>query len=468
MDGELAIIAGGHRLTWIGRWLRQGWVVPTAIFLGVFSVYALTACRAYTHIDAQAATVESWRIASAGEPWLDKVMTDKLRENKFISQAPNGHVVGQRMAGPVIAGIPFYWLLDNDPARGAFTLGPGGIAAAACTAGAVLLVFLTLRRHAPPSLSLIASLVFALATPTWSVSANMLWTHPVTQLGIAGAAYAASRGRWWVAGMFLAIGMLGRPHVALIAAVLGLGVTLSRRSLRPAIQVALPTLCALGFLEVWNRWMFGVWSVGGAYAGRAESAVTGFHGNAEWSGPFAQAVNYLGFLFSFDRGFFVWTPIALVLLPALVRSWRRLPDWSKWLALGGVVYTFFQLRIEYFPGGDGFYGYRYGLELLTCLVPAYAFSLVGVGRIARLLAVPVIGIQAAAIGLGAISERFFVSIDDVWTDNSLWLALRHYPGLVSAWLIGGVVVCALVAKMLSGQPSRRPVGRPQVPSIDPS
>ncbi len=71
----------------------------------------------------------------------------------------------------------------------------------------------------------------------------------------------------------------------------------------------------------------------------------------------------------------MWTPVVLLLLPALRRGWLEIPSWSKLLALGGFVYTCAQLRINYFPGGDGFYGYRHGLELLTCLTPMLAFAL---------------------------------------------------------------------------------------------
>lgn len=413
------------------------------LYLVAFAIYGLTACLQYSHIDAHAATVESWRIASAGNPWLESVMDREMQHNKFISEAANGHIVGQRMAGPVLVGIPFYLLLDRNPSRGGFDLLPGGMAASACTAAAVLLLFLSLRTRLGDRTSFLAALVFAFGTPTWSVSANMLWTHPVTQFGLAGAAYAASRRRAWLAGLFLAVGILGRPHIALVAAILGFGMAISRQHWRPLLEVAVPTVSALGVLLVWNHWMFGVWSIGGAYQGRTEAAVSGFHGSSEWAGSHAQLVNYLGFFFSFDRGLFVWTPVLLLLLPSVIRSWRDVPSWSKWLALGGVAYSFVQLRVNYFPGGDGFYGYRHGLELLTCLVPLFASSLPRAGVVARFLVPVISALQVAAIGLGAVTESFFVNIDDVWTDNSLWLAIREDPAAVllwmSLWLLVGLV-----------------------------
>ena len=37
---------------------------------------------------------------------------------------------------------------------------------------------------------------------------------------------------------------------------------------------------------------------------------------------------------------------------------------------GGLAYTLVQGRIAEFHGGDGFYGYRHGLEFLVCAAPA--------------------------------------------------------------------------------------------------
>ncbi len=441
-------------------WWKRAWVVPTVLFLCTFSLYALTAARSYSHIDAHAATVESWRIASAGNPWLDDVMTPSFEENKFIGEAPNGHIVGMRMAGPIILGIPFYAVLDHNAAKGAFSLVPGSIAAPACTAAAVLLMFLALRRKVPDVVALVGAVAFAVATPTWSVSANMLWTHPVTQVGIAGAAYAVSRSRWWLAGLFLGVGMLGRPHVAVIAAILGLGLAWSRRTWKPALGMAVPTVAALGALLLWNRWFFGVYSIGGAYGGRVSAAVNGFEGDSmsgTTGGAHAQLLNYLGFLVAPDRGFLVWSPVLLLLVPAVVRSWRHAPDWTRWLVVGGVAYSFFQLRLDNFIGGDGFYGYRLALELATCLVPVCVLAARDATEPVRRLLAPIVGLQAGAIALGAITEGFYVTTDDVWRDNSLWLALRHYPLIVGAWLLLWVLGAMLVARRVRAARTVAPV-----------
>lgn len=434
-----------------------GWLLPVVLFLSTFGVFAATAERHGVDVDAYAASAEGWRMATAGKPWLDGIDVKTLQGvhapielGRWLSPAPNGHVVAKRMAGPVLAGLPFYWLMAHDPDPSAFSLAPGALAASFWTAGAVALMFLALRRRVSDGLAIAGALAFAFASPTWAVSANGIWTHTVTQPALAGAAYALSRDRWWLAGMFLGLGMLGRPHLALVAAVVGLGLAWSRRRYAPTVAIALPTVVSLAVLMVWNRWMFGIWSVGGAYDGAATGAVQGFDGG----GVSAQVVNVLGFLVSPGRGLLVWTPVVLLFLPALVRSRRLLPDWSLWLLVGGLVYTFFQLRVNYFAGGIGFYSYRHGLELLTCLVPAMVYSVPKLGRTARWLVPPAIALQAAAIAIGAINEAYFIYIERMWSDNSFWVALRFQPGLVGTWVGLCLALGVLVSVMLNrGRPA---------------
>lgn len=420
---------------------------PALLFLSVFGVYAFSAEREAINTDAYAASAGAWRIATTGTPWLDGVDVQDLPgthapdlRGTWLNDASNGHVVAQRMAGPIMLGVPFYWVaqLWSDPSH--FNIMPGGLAAAFATALAVLLVFLSLRRIIPTLHALATTLIFAFTTPTWSVSANGLWTHSITQLGIAGAIYSSTRQRWGLAGVFLGIGMFGRPHIAVIAAVLGLGVSWSRRSLLPAVFVALPTAAALGLLALWNRWVFGDWSIGGAYGDdRIAQAAGGYAGESSS----AQWLNYVGFFVSFDRGFLIWSPLVAVLMLAVVRSWPDLPDWSKWTLLGGLLYTFFQLRLNYFAGGEGFHAYRHGLELLTCLVPVCALSMHRVALAGRFVAPLLIALQFVAFALGASVESYFVPLEDVWTDNAFWRVLRAQPMFVGMLLVpcmlGGLI-----------------------------
>jgi alpha-1,2-mannosyltransferase len=423
------------------------------LFLVSFCVYAATAARQAINDDAYAASAGAWRIASTGAPYFDGVDLERVRgsfyvNGKWIEEAPNGHVTPLRSAGPIIAGVPFYLILGHDPDPDTFTVLPGGIAASFLTAGTVLLVFLTVRRKLPDPAALAVALVFGFATPTWSVSADGLWTHPLTQLGLAGAAFSASRNRWWLAGVFLGVGMFGRPHIALVAAVLGLGVTVSRRRLGPGFQVALPSIAALLLLEVWNWFVLGTLSVGGAYGDSKVAAVA--QGVSAQGGDTPEWVNYAGFLFSADRGMFVWSPMIPLLIPAVVRARRELPDWTWLLAAGGVLYVFVQMRLNPFTGGDTFHAYRHGLELLTCIAPLFAFAVHRVGRIGQMVLPVVLAVQFAAFSLGAVVQGAWVEPSEVWTHNGFVLMLALVPAAAGSWL----GICVLAGVLTSAKLNR--------------
>ena len=363
----------------------------------------------------------------------------------------------------MVAAVPFYAILDRSADPASFTVMPGGIAASFYCALAVALLFLALRRYLPDKAALGATLVFAFTTPTWSVSANGMWTHPLTQLGIAGAAYSASRNRWWLTGAFFGVGMLGRPHVALVAAVLGVGVSVLRRDPRPAVRVAIPTLASLGLIELWNRCVLGTWSIGGAYGDRV--VVHSAQGAGDGGGW--QLRNYAGFLISADKGFLVWTPIVIVLLPAVVRAWQTAPDWSRVLAAGGLLYSLIQMRLNIFTGGDTFHAYRHALELLTCITPLLAFAVHRTGRIGRTMLPVLIAVQFAAFSLGALFEGPWVEPSQVWTTNGFVLMLRLQPVAAGSWLLVCLLVGA-VAAVRTSRGVRRIHGEPDISAREPA
>jgi alpha-1,2-mannosyltransferase len=432
------------------RSISGTWIVPLCLFLVVFTVYVRTAERGHVNDDVYAAAAGAWRIAATGTPYFDGVTLSRVggaivpaRRGIYIGPAANGHITALRSMGPVLAGVPFYLLVNRDSEPQTFTPAAGAVGAALLTSVTVLFVFLTVRQRLRPIGSLAVTGVFAFATPTWVISADGIWTHTVTQLGIAGASYFAARSRWWWVGALFGVAILGRVHVSLIAAVVGIGVAVVRRDPRVALQVGIPSALAMAAVVAWNRVTFGALSLGGAYGhARITKAATGL------GSYYSQADNYLGFLIAPDRGFLIWTPVALLLLPALVRARRELPDWTWFAATGGLVYTFFQLRINYFGGGDLFYGYRLGLELLTTLVPLLAFASIRIGSWARLLLPMVIAVQFAMISVGAVGQGPFVFQDDVWQDNSFFYALRLEPTVVRTWLYACLGVGAFASFVL--------------------
>jgi hypothetical protein len=415
--------------------LARNWVAGLLVFVAALAVYAPTVSDRVS-TDVSVTSLTSWQIAHTGQPWMEDLDLPEDFPIPYFGPGADGHTVTARTPGPIWAGVPFY--VGSSADQSDLDHRRSGLAAAVLSAAAVAMMFLASRTRMTPLGAAGVAAVFALATPVWSVSADALWTHSVTVFGVAGAAWAASRERWLLAGLWFAVGILGRPHVAVIAAVVGLGMAWSKRS--PAIALRVGATSALGLVALvgWNRYVFGTWSVQSGYGKSAAAVVSG----GDTGVGFLE--NLAGYLVSPDRGFLVWTPLALLLLPAVVRSWRETPEWSRWLAGGGAAYALLQLQLNVFTGGDAFYAYRLGLELLVCLVPIYAFSLAGatdaVGRIAPV----VVGIQFAAISFGAIIGGIFIHADDAWVDNSLLVALRHEPLIVGLYLAVFSLVGVLV------------------------
>lgn len=428
-------------------------LLSAALFAFTFVVYALTTSLSYLHIDVHSAGLASWRIANTGEPWMEDVDIDATgipSERAFLGEGADSRLVVHRSPGVVAAGIPAYWLAAQLGYVDGFSRVPSAVTAVVLAAFTVLLFYLCISRLVGRPIGIASSAVFAFTTPMWSVAGNSLWTHTVTGVAIAGMAWAADRQRWWLVGVFGGVGLWGRLHVAVIVAILGLGIAVLRREPRIALMIGAVSGAFVGLASVWSHWMYGSWSPSGGYSG------SGYLSNLEGGaadGTWGQIANHLGMWIAPDRGMLVWTPLLLLLVPAVVRSWHDLPDWSRCLAVGGLVYIGIQGQLNLFMGGDGYYGYRLQLELLACVAPAYALSVTRVGRRGRQLLGPLLGLQFAAMAVGATSEGFYVLKENAWTDNSLALALRTFP-LLAGWLLLMAVVGHLATRVWEERSSR--------------
>jgi alpha-1,2-mannosyltransferase len=421
------------------------------LFFGVLGVYVLTMARGYWHIDVFGGDWTSWHLARTGSPWIDGQPIPEVRNRSdyllAIVHTANGHTAFSRFPGIVVAGLPAYLVLGSDT----WSIVPGSLTAAVLSAVAVTLMFSALRRYLTDRKALFAAVVFGFATPMWTISANLLWPHTITVLGIAGMAWAASANRWWSAGVFGGVALWGRLHTAVIVAFLGLAVGWRRRDPTLVVRMGIASGAFLLGSCCWNRWMYGTWSPLGGY-GQSDLAATESYRYS--------FTNQLGMWISPDRGILVWTPIILLLLPALARSWRELPDWSRSLLIGGLIYTVVQAAMMTFTGGDAFYGYRYGLEAMACGTPALALSQARMGRVARVLAGPVLAIQFFAFLVGAAVDRLWMPKSQAWHRN----AFVHGLDLVgpAGWMLAGVVAAAGLVVAL------RRVGRPDAPGVGPT
>jgi alpha-1,2-mannosyltransferase len=390
------------------RRLRRGWT-PVVLFVCALAVYGVTVSHGRVSLDVWSSSFGAWHLTHEGKPWLDGIPLPFLDHNTLRAQwviESHGHTVIARSPGTIAAALPAYLLLGG----ATFSAVPASLTAAAIVAAAVCLMFLALRRQLDARYAAAAALVFGFATPVWSVAADAMWPQTITVLGICGMAWACSTGRWWTVGVFGGITLWGRLHAAVIVAVLGLLVGWRRRDARIVLRIGIPSAAFLAAQCAWTRWMYGTWNPTASYP---ESVISAHAAQYRFD-----LANQLGMWVSLDRGILVWTPVILVLLPALVRAWRDLPDWSRSLVWGGLAYTILGASLDTFTGGDQFYGYRYGLELLACATPALAMSAPHVGAVARRLLGPVIGLQVLAFALGSPSDSIWLLQRQAWSQNA--------------------------------------------------
>jgi len=420
--------------------------IPVFLFLGVALVYLLTISPDPSP-DVYSADFAAGHIARTGDPVPDiadfpALDHNIIRETWIVETADGREAIG-RAPGVIAASVPAYWLLRPE----GVTAIPGGVTAALLTAGTVTLLHLTLRRRIGTRNALLASLVFGLTTPVWSVAADGLWPHTLTCLGIIGMAWAADRDKWWLVGLFGGVALWGRLHAALLCAVLALAVAVVRRQPAIVARVGLASGAMLGLMSVWTHWMYGSWDPSSGY--RAGD----FTGNA--ASNVLDVSNFLGFWIAPDRGLLLWTPLLVVLAPALVRGWRDLPDWSRALLVAGVAYLAVQGVLVRFSGGDQFYGYRTSLELLACATPALAYAADRMGRVARAAFAPVAALQLVMITPGAVVDGFYLKVAHVWHRNAfVWGPVdRPFQWTV---LVAGALAAAAVFALAWNKTKARP------------
>jgi hypothetical protein len=425
-------------------------LTPALLFVALLVIYGATISHTIVSLDVWSADYGSWHLAHVGNPWIEGLRIPVLDHSPKRAEwvvTRGGHTEIGRAPGVIAASLPAYALFG----RSSFSVTPGGVSAAALTALAVSLMYAALRTRLRRRDSLLCATAFGLTTPVWSVAANGMWPHTVTVLGICGMAWSASRERWWWAGVFGGVTLWGRLHAAVVVAVLGCLVGLGRRRPRIVVRMGLVSGVFLGGMSLWTRWMYGSWNPTASYD---TSPFTDYASSHRFD-----LVNQLGFWVAPDRGILVWTPVLLLLLPALARAWRELPDWSRSLLWGGVAYTLLQGVLNRFSGGDVFYGYRLELELLACATPALAFCAPRMGRVARTLVGPVLALQFLAIAWGSVRDTAYLPSAQAWHHNAFEVAVQHSG--VAGWACVGLAMGIGFLLQRIWVDRRVPAGRPE-------
>ena len=329
------------------------------VFLATALVYLLTSHIASGQIsDTQAVIAPAYNFVHHGTFFLDHARG--LPANNEWFWHVNGHLVSARMMGPVLAGVPLCALLAWTP------LSPGALNAlnaALLTALAMTFLLAALRRMVPDRLALTGYAVVAFGTSVWTVAAAETWPQTVDVLFLALMLLALSRRRVGWAGIALAPALLSRPHLAVVALVMGVGLAATRRSWRPLLGFGIPAVGAFGLLYVWNHAIYGRWQLLGTYSDKLTSVPAGSGGGRSY------LANVAGALVTPTQGLLVLSPLLALALVWLLRHPGSAPAWSRLAMLAGLLYEAIQLRLDVYTGGGGFFGSRLTLELVLLAAP---------------------------------------------------------------------------------------------------
>ena len=402
-----------------------------ALFVGLLIVYNSNG-RELQPIDSQPTKLAARGLARDGVLTLDRDIAEKPGLAARVSFQPDrhGHTRSAYSVVPsIIAAVPA-WLLsrahliDLDA-----PLAPSLIAsfvASLLTAGAVVLVFLALRRIVTQSAAMWTAVGLGLGTNYWAILSRTLWQHETVAFGIALALWAWLRPARDLTmrlaafgGVGLALACMCRLQVAPLAGlmILWLGV---RAGLKNALVSGF--LVGAGVAAIFGAQYYWFGDPLGGFAAMQRVAlqpdahgVTSSFSRTPWEGA-------LGLLVSPSRGLLLFSPVVAVVAAGVHRSLRHDQD----LRLGWLVAASAALFAEYagysvWWGGFTF-GPRYMMDLLVPLAPAAAYGLEAVHarRWARGLAMAALAWSMLVSAMGA-----FVYPYEQWNTNPESVDTHH-------------------------------------------
>ena len=341
------------------------------------------------HIDPFTNRVTAWSLGTQGTFILDDFVhltePDYYGNLAWIVPTDEGgdRAASQYPPGAALLAAPLYAVWPDDARLQSLSglnrpdvapvellippIAPAAITASLAVAVAIGLLGLAFRRLTDaPGVALAGAYVAGLGTSAWSVAADRLWQHGPAMLWIALALVLTTR---HVMGSGFAWGaaVLTRPPIAVIAAATGIYRGWRERSIRPAILTGIGAAVGLGLFLVYNQFIFGSLSISAGYG-------SSFQDRALNGDLISYGRNIFLGAFSASRGFLVWSPFLLVLLPGVRAAWKVAPAWVRGSAIGGLLYLLIQYKANRFSGGSGFYSYRYPLEALTAAAPLLFLS----------------------------------------------------------------------------------------------
>ena len=270
----------------------------------------------------------------------------RLASGRRVSIYP---VLSAVLAAPLFAlARPFFALDETGTAL------VGKAAAALFSALAAAALFRAVGRRRPMADAALTALVFAVGTSVWSTS-QALWQHPAAVLFLSLAVLCMVRAEEdpvWAgrAGLPLALAVAARHADVLLAAALALGIAVRwPRQIGRLLLFAAP-VAALVVLYQWVY--FGApWRHG--FAGSL----------GRFSAPWG--MGHAGLLVSPAKGLLVFTPVVVVAVAGMVRSFRRGQRWLVGtLASAAVAHWLLMGRWSEWHGGES-----WGPRMMTDVLP---------------------------------------------------------------------------------------------------
>jgi hypothetical protein len=291
-----------------------------------------------------------------GHAWYTPSIVHKAHDHYFSSY-PIG---GPLLVAPLYLPLAFL-VRDWDPgslailARIAEKFAAAAIAALSAVVSLLLLEQITTARWA-----WCLTLVYALATETWSISSQALWQHGPGELAIIGCCYClqrwsddrARKGFLWLCGACAAAAIIIRPTNAVLLPALLAGLLSAKPKLAQYARLFAAPSCGVLLLAGYNFFVFH--RISGGYP------VAGLNGD--------MLPGLAGLFLSPGRGLLIYTPVALFALCAFLPRASAARLQHNPLVVTALVFIILDsVIISRWVVWWG--GYCWGPRLLTELVP---------------------------------------------------------------------------------------------------
>lgn len=318
------------------------------------------------------------------DDWVEPYMQGRFAHDPYFVTPVRGHLYSvypliEPLTITPLYVLPAWWLRVQHPpfAKGSFALTflintMEKLSASLIAALSAGVLYLALRKLVAPRAALAITLVYALASNTWSTSSQSLWRQGFTELSFAILLWAllrdpASSGHGFGVGLALALAAANKPAYAVLVVLFF--VYFARSDRKNLFQFCAP-LAAVGALVLfYNVHFFG--RLLGAYP----NPLVPFPENSPMNpARFPWWHGFAGLLVSPNRGLFVYMPWTVFSFWGAARIWKEnLFGWGRYLIVGMLAVYVIHARLGLWWGG-GVYGPRYLCDLL----PFFALLLVPV------------------------------------------------------------------------------------------